>query len=237
MRSETFIPLLGGLAGFLLGWGGAQLLAPHLPASLPARWFAPLRRLGASFRSRLAEARERRAFAAALPAALEILRQSLRSGRTLLQSLETLSREGPPPVAGDAARVVREVALGADLEAALGGWAARRSGGNLDRLVAAVRLSRRTGCDLGRLVSSVREGLERRRRLVLRRDALTAQARLSAQFMAALPFLLAAGTLAVDPGFLDPLWRTRVGWAVLGAALFLELFGALWLRRLLEEVR
>jgi tight adherence protein B len=50
---------------------------------------------------------------------INLLANSLRSGYSLLQSMETVARELPPPISEEFARVVREVGLGLSNEQAM----------------------------------------------------------------------------------------------------------------------
>ena len=64
----------------------------------------------------------------------------------------------------------------------------------------------------------------------------TAQARLSARVVTALPFALLAVLSLISPGFLEPLLGSTVGWVILGFAVLLQVAGIVWVRSILREV-
>ena len=65
-----------------------------------------------------------RAFNDQLGDALNLMVNGLRSGYSVMQAMEAVSREMPPPIADEFARVVQEVQIGLPLDQALSKHAA-----------------------------------------------------------------------------------------------------------------
>ncbi|WP_141714859.1 type II secretion system F family protein [Micromonospora mirobrigensis] len=199
---------LGALAGALLGW------------------------LGTLTYRRLREERRRRSFADQLPDALHLVVGSLRSGFSLAQSIDGVVRDSPPgPLTVELGRAMAEVRLGSDLDDALGRAAARVGNDDLAWVVMAVRIQRETGGNLAEVLETTVETLRERDRLRRHVRALSAEGRLSAYILVALPIVLAGWMLLVRREYLSPLWTTPAGLVMLVGAVVLMLVGAFWMAR------
>ncbi|MFC0004183.1 type II secretion system F family protein [Micromonospora siamensis] len=199
---------LGALAGALLGWLGTLLYR------------------------RLREDRRRRSFADQLPDALHLVVGSLRSGFSLAQSIDGVVRDSAPgPLTVELGRAMAEVRLGSDLDDALDRAAARVGNDDLAWVVMAVRIQRDTGGNLAEVLETTVETLRERDRLRRHVRALSAEGRLSAYILVALPIVLAGWMLLVRREYLSPLWTTPAGLVMLVGAAVLMLVGAFWMSR------
>jgi tight adherence protein B len=199
---------VGVLLGALLGW----LLAAAYP--------------------RLRERRRRDAFADQLPDALQLIVGSLRSGFSLAQAIDALIQDSPPsPLTVEFGRAIGEVRLGADLDDALERVAQRVGNEDLAWAVMAVRIQRETGGNLAEVLETTVETLRERDRLRRHVQALSAEGRLSAYILIALPFALAGWLLAVRRDYLSVLWTTSAGLTMLVGAGVLMAVGIVWMMR------
>ena len=168
------------------------------------------------------------------PQSLGMMIQALKAGQTMQQVLEYLSQECPEPLKGEYFQVCRDISLGAAAEKALGFMADRYSDfDNLRQFIESYSISRVTGANLTRLLEVLLENIQEKDRLLRKRDAMTAQARLSGLLMGCLPFLLGLVFFVMDPNLMLPLFTRPQGWAILFIAAILESIGFLWIRQLL----
>jgi tight adherence protein B len=161
--------------------------------------------------------------------------QALKTGQTVPQVLEYLSRECPSPLKEELAQVCGEMDLGNSAETALSKMAERFPGfTEFHQFLESYKISRQTGANLTHLLEVLLEGLEEKNRLLRKMEAMTAQARLSGTLMGMLPFLLAFVFFIMDPNLMTPLFTSPIGWAILLLAALLEAIGFLWIRQLLQ---
>src|SRR6185503_2337865 len=80
-----------------------------------------------------------------LPDTLGLWVNALRSGYSVLQSMEAISRDAPEPTSTEFKRVVQEVQLGIDMESALDHLLLRMESEDLDLVVTAVNIQREVG--------------------------------------------------------------------------------------------
>jgi tight adherence protein B len=226
MRPEEWV-LIRVLAPVVLGAAGLVFInVVGLILGVAAGW------LGCWSFLRIKASHRRAAFETNLPDALELVAGALRTGFALNHSLQTVVREGIDPVSTEFGRALHEVRLGADLEDALDDLAARMESYDLKLVVMAIRTAREIGGNLAEVLETAVETMRERTTLRGQVKALSAEGRLSAKVLTALPLLMAAYLLAFKRAYLLPLYTTGTGIALLVIGIVLLLLGSLWLSRL-----
>jgi len=176
--------------------------------------------------------RRRGAFAEQLPDVLQLLASSLRSGFSLLQALDAVVRETSQPAGGEFARALAEARLGADLEDCLETIADRMGSDDMRWTVMAVRIQRAIGGNLAEVLTTTVNTIRERGYLRRQVHALSADGRLSAYILVALPALIGAFLFLTKPTYMRPLYTTHVGELMLGGAIVLQALGALLMRQM-----
>ncbi|MBT0771034.1 type II secretion system F family protein [Kineosporia sp. J2-2] len=184
----------------------------------------------------LVAARTRREarFLAQLPDTLQLLAGSLAVGHSLPQSLEAVVREARPPIRTEFTRALVETRLGRPAEDALEGIAARTGSQDFSWVVIAIRIQREVGGNLAELLTSVAGTLRERERLRRQVAALSAEGRLSGAILAALPVVFALYLMLARPDYIDPLFSTPRGIALLLLGVLLLAAGGFWMSRLIR---
>jgi tight adherence protein B len=227
LKPAEWVLLHAGLAlgaafvGFLLTSGGGALTLVFLLVGLVIPWLY----LGIKASRRL------KAFGAQLSDALQMISGGLRAGLSLAQSVDTIVREGSEPMAGEFRRALIEARLGVEIEDALDGVAARMSSDDFRWVVMAIRIQRQVGGNLAELMLTVAGTL--REREYLRRQVLTlsAEGRLSAWVLGALPPLFMVYLVLTQPEYVAPMFHTALGWALLVLAAVLLAVGSFWMSK------
>jgi Flp pilus assembly protein TadB len=202
--------IIGILVGGLVSWLGMRMLLSFLIR------------------------RRRGAFADQLPDLLQLLASSLASGFSLLQALDAVVRETPQPAGGEFARALAEARLGADLEDCMETIASRMGSDDLRWTVMAIRIQRGIGGQLAEVLSTTVNTIRERGFLRRHVHALTAEGRLSAYILVALPFVVGAYFSITDPTYMRPLFTTGVGQLMLAGAGVLLVVGALIMRQMIK---
>jgi tight adherence protein B len=202
--------VIGILAGALLGW-----LSMHVILSI---------RIG----------RRRAAFGEQLPDVLQLIAGSLQSGFSLPQAVDAVVREGSQPAASEFSRALVEARLGADLEDALNRVAERMDSTDLRWTVMAIRIQREVGGNLAEVLRTTVGTMRERAFLRRQVSSLSAEGRLSAYVLIALPLLIGGWFFYSDPSYMRPLYTTLIGLVMLVGSVVLILVGAFWMRRLIK---
>jgi tight adherence protein B len=137
---------------------------------------------------------------------INMMANSLRSGYSLLQSMELVSREAPQPTSAEFRRVVQEVGLGLSTEDALANLLKRVPSDDLDLLVTAVNIQMESGGNLAQILETIGHTIRERVRIKGEIKTLTAQGRISAYVITGLPVGLAAFITMVNPSYMAPIF-------------------------------
>jgi len=178
--------------------------------------------------------RRLKAFAAQLPDALEMLSRGLRSGQSMVFGFNMVSNEMPTPISKEFGRVFEEQNLGISLEESLRGMANRIPNLDLKFFVTAVVLQRQTGGDLAEILDKIGSLIRDRFRIWGQVQALTGEGRLSGVVLLALPFVLFLAVYQLNPTYLMTLFTDPLGKQMLGIAVFMQILGALVIRKIVN---
>jgi tight adherence protein B len=223
----TTLRLVGALLGLVLLWSLTGSLLVGVVASLTA---------GLVPRLLLTNARSRRQakFMAQLPDTLQLLAGTLKAGYGVLQAIDTVVKEVEDPMSSEFQRALTEARLGLPLEDSLNSMAERVGTDDFRWVVVAMNIQRQVGGNLAELLETVAETLRGREQVHRQIQVLSAEGRLSAAILFALPFGLLGYLLLVNPAYLAPLLTTTIGLFMIGGAVLLMLLGWVWIRRLIK---
>jgi tight adherence protein B len=174
--------------------------------------------------------RRRQRFADDLPAMLQLILSALRSGFTLQQSVDAAVRDDEGPVAEEFARALSESRISGEFEEALQRAGERLESPELGWLTLALRLQKETGGSLAEVMQTTAETM--RERAYLRRHvrSLSAEGRISAYVLVALPIFATGLLFFARREYMQVLWQSVIGLIILGVALLMIIIGSLWLR-------
>lgn len=142
---------------------------------------------------------------------ITLLANSLRSGYSLLQAMELVSREARPPIALEFERVVREVGLGLSPEEALANLVRRIQSDDLELMVTAINVQREVGGNLAEVLETISTTIRERVKLKGEIKVLTSQQQYSGYIIAAMPVVLALVLFAINPTYMLKLF-TETHW-------------------------
>lgn len=177
--------------------------------------------------------RRRKAFADQLPELLQLLVSSLRGGYGLAQALDAVSGQSPEPTRTELQRVLFEVRIGRDPGEALAATAQRMKSRDFEWVVSAIQINREIGGELAHVLETVAETVRERQRLARQIQTLTAEGRISAYVLIALPFALVFFLSLTNRDYFDPM-RKSPGPALIVLSLVLLAAGWFWMRRLIK---
>ncbi|MEL6270484.1 MAG: type II secretion system F family protein [Chloroflexota bacterium] len=170
-----------------------------------------------------------------LPDTLGLWVNALRSGYSVLQSMEAISKDSPEPTATEFQRVVREVQLGINIEDALDHLLERMDSEDLDLVITAVNIQREVGGNLAEILDVIADTIRERIKLKGEIRVLTTQGRTTGYIISALPILLALLLNTINPGFIGPLFTNRAcGWPMVGGGLALIGLGTAAIQKIVD---
>ncbi len=157
-----------------------------------------------------------------LPDTLGLWVNALRSGFSVMQAMEAISRDAPEPTSTEFKRVVQEVQLGIDVEDALEHLLSRVESEDLDLVITAVNIQREVGGNLSEILETIGHTIRERIKLKGEIRVLTSQGRYTGYLISFLPIAVALFLSVIQPGFMNPMFENRLcGWPMLGLGLAL----------------
>lgn len=163
---------------------------------------------------------------------ITLLANSLRSGYSLLQSMETVAKELAPPVSEEFGRVVREIGLGLSNEEALDNLLRRVNSDDLDLMITAINVHHEVGGNLSEILDTIGHTIRERVRIKGEIRSLTAGQRFSGYIIAFLPFGLGAFLFMLNREYMSVLFTDQCGLTMLVAAAIMMATGFFIIRRI-----
>ena len=166
-----------------------------------------------------------------LPDALDLMSRMLRAGQTIQQSFRGVADEFQEPIADEFGFCYEQQNLGLSTDLAMYEMARRTGVLELRILVVALTIHRRTGGNLSELLDNLSAVVRDRYRIYGQIKALTADGRMQAAILLALPPLLLIVLSLLNRDYITVLFQFPM--LLVGMFIF-ELLGAIWLHKIVS---
>jgi tight adherence protein B len=216
----------GAVAVFLVLVMGQPLVVALLIGAIAA--------IGPYFYLKYITWRRLRMFLEQMPDGLDMISQSLQAGLGLTQAMVFVSKEMPDPMGTEFSVFIEEVNLGLPLADALKKFEERMSLSEVRLFNTALLVQREVGGSLAELLNKLADIIRDRFRIERLIKSLTAQNRMSAWVVCAVPPFLAVFMFMREREMMDMMMSDPVGRGMLAAALVLEIVGILVFRKLIK---
>ena len=221
---QVGVLVVSGLLGLLIGRGNIVVGLIFLGLGFAAPYVY----------LRMSASRRKKKFESLLPETLQLMSGSMPAGLSLLQSVDTVVREGGEPVASEFRRVLIETRLGVSLEDALENLAQRFESKDFAWVVMAIKIQRQVGGNLAELLNTVAETMREREYIRRQVSALSAEGKLSAAVLGGLPPVFLLYLTLTSRDYVAPLFTDVRGIIMLvGGALWLGV-GIFWMSKLVK---
>ena len=225
MMLMVAIITLGALAGAYLV---RQLWIIGAVAGALLGFFAPRVFVG------LRQSRRLNAFNDQLGDTITLLANSLRSGYSLLQSMEMVARELPEPMSEEFGRVTREIGLGLSSQDALQNLLRRIQSDDLDMMITVINIHHEVGGNLAEILDTIGHTIRERVRIKGEIRTLTAMARYSGYLVSILPIAVAGLLFVMNPEYMSGLWEDPCGVQMIVASAMGMFAGWIIIRRVVK---
>jgi tight adherence protein B len=212
------LPLVFGIAPFKVGLGLVLSVVGYM---LPAMWVNGKRK------KRVTRINQQ------LVDFLGLVSNSLKSGYGLMQSFEFASRQMQPPIAIEIRRMLRDSNLGMGAEDALNALGDRIDSTDLDMVLTAINIQRVVGGNLAEVLDQVAFTMRERERIRGEIATLTSQQRMTGIVIGALPIIMFALFMVMNPPYMSLLFTETVGKGMLATAIFMEFLGYLTIKKIM----
>jgi tight adherence protein B len=198
------------------------LLAGSLAASIPMDIVALKRR------------RRLRKFEELFPEALDLLGRAVRAGHALTTGLEMIAKESPELLAGEFRKTFEERNFGLPMRDALINLAERVPLVDVRFFVTALLVQKETGGNLAGILDELARLIRDRFRIHREVQVKSAQGRLTATILIALPVVMLIAMEIANPQYVNVLFTDPLGPLLLSAAGALQVLGSLILWKIVH---
>lgn len=167
-----------------------------------------------------------------LPEALDLIARSLKAGHALTGGLQMVVQEFEDPIRGEFAKAVDEINFGIGIKEALINLTERVDCSNLNFFAVAITLQRETGGDLCEILEKISRLIRERFKLHGRIRTLSAEGRLSAMILIAIPFFLAFFFFITKPDYIKILVTDSIGKMLIAISLFTMIMGIIVMKKI-----
>ena len=169
------------------------------------------------------------------PGALDTIVRVLRAGLPIPAAIRAVTEEAPEAVSRVFVELADQLDIGVSMSDALANATSRVHLSDFRFFTVSVALQHATGGNLASTLETLIDIIRRRRGVRLKVKALTAEVRMSAFILAALPFLILIGLSFIVPSYLTPLFHDPRGKLILAVGAFNLGAGFLTMRMLMRR--
>jgi len=165
---------------------------------------------------------------------INLLVNSLRSGYSMPQAMETVAGDMPPPISEEFHRVGIEISLGVSLEKALDNMLRRVNSPDLDLLITAINVQHEVGGNLAEILDIISHTIRERVRIQGEIKTLTAQGEITGYVLSGLPFGLTAILFLMNREYMMRMFTTPCGWIMSGVAVTIIVIGFVVMKKVVQ---
>ncbi|WP_243544170.1 type II secretion system F family protein [Pseudodesulfovibrio tunisiensis] len=173
-------------------------------------------------------------FARQLPEALDLMARALKAGHTFGGAVRMVADEFDDPIAGEFGQTLDEINFGLDPDRALQNLLDRVDCPDLKFFVVSVNIQRESGGNLAEIVGNIARLVRERFALFGKVKVLSAEGRLSALILSAMPFGITGLLYLINPGYISLLWTTDLGRSMAWGAFWSMCVGIWVIRRMVR---
>jgi tight adherence protein B len=173
-------------------------------------------------------------FSEELPDALDLMTSALRAGLSFPAALQLVAQESPEPLAQEFAVTFDEQNLGLDIKEALVNLTERVESVDLRFFVTAVIIQRETGGNLAEIMESIAHIIRERFRILGDVKSRTAHGRFTGLVLSIMPVAMGVLIFMMAPDYMMAFFIDPVGQAMLVTCVVMQIFGYLWIRRVIQ---
>ena len=178
--------------------------------------------------------RRMRSFEEQFPEALDLIARALKAGHAFATGLKMAADELPEPVGPEFRKTFDEQNFGLPLKDALENLTLRIPILDVRFFATAVLIQRETGGNLSEILENLAHVVRERFKILRQVRVYTAHGRFTGYVLLALPAFLAIALSFISPGHMELLFRERMGQQMLMAALVMQVFGYLWIQKVIK---
>jgi tight adherence protein B len=169
-----------------------------------------------------------------LPEGLGLIARALRAGHAFTSAMKFASEEFEDPLGPEFQETLDEINFGVNVPNALKNITRRVDCPDLKFFVVSVVLQRETGGNLAEIIESLADLIRQRFKFRGKIKVLTAEGKMSAAILVAIPFVVFGAIFLTSPKYLTPLLTEPIGRMLMAAGGIMMSLGVVVIRRIIQ---
>ena len=182
----------------------------------------------------LMKVRRIKKFEEQLPEALDLIARALRAGHAFSSGMQLAADEMGDPLGTELGETLDEINFGVSVSDALKHLTRRVDCPDLNYFAVAVIVQRETGGNLAEIIENIAHIIRERFKLRGKIRVLSAEGKLSAVILVALPFLVAIAIHFMNPGYINTLFTDPAGRVVGSIGVCMMVAGIIVMKRMVD---
>lgn len=178
--------------------------------------------------------KKKQLFGAQLAEAIDLITRSLKAGHPVPVAVNMVAREMADPIGTEFGLVMDEVTYGSDLVTALNNMHERVDLPDLPLLISSISIQSTTGGNLRQILEGLSLVVRDRYKMKRKIRAISAEGRMSAMFLSAMPVMLFFALQFIVPGYYSEVWNETLLWYCLAGLGFWMALGNLLIIKMIS---
>jgi tight adherence protein B len=169
-----------------------------------------------------------------LPEALDLIARALKAGHAFTGGMQLAAEEFGDPLGPEFSETLDELNFGVSLPNAMTNLTKRIECPELSYFVIGVILQKETGGNLAELIETLTNLIREKFKLLGKIRTLSAEGKLSAVILCALPFCIAAWIRFTNPDYMNLLFTEPMGHVMVAIAVVLMILGVIVMKKMID---
>jgi tight adherence protein B len=178
--------------------------------------------------------RRKNKMVAQLPDVLDLISNALKTGYSIVQTLDLVSKENFAPLSEEFGKLVQALKYGESFEVAFNDLAKRLEIQEIHTVVDTILITRETGGNMTHVIEGLLEVMRENQRLQGEVKALSAQGRISSWVIGSMPLFLFAILMMINPEYMMLLFNHPIGIVMVIVAGISQIIGYVIMHKLIQ---
>ncbi len=168
--------------------------------------------------------------------AIIIMNNAFKSGRSITQAIELVTKELEGPIGLEFKKMHMEISFGLSVEEVFERFSKRIQLEEVTYLTASLSILNKTGGNIIKVFSSIEKTLFNKKKLKIELQSLTGSSKMLVYVLFAVPFFFILFISVISPGYFEPFYTTTIGFILMGVMIIIYLI-YIWFVQKIMKVR
>lgn len=165
---------------------------------------------------------------------LGLMSNAMKSGLSVVQALGIVVEQMPNPMSQEFNLVLSENKVGVSVEEAFENLAKRVKCEDVEMFVTSVNILKETGGNLAETFDTIVYTIRERLKVEAKIKSMTQQGYLQGMILMCMPPFLGAYFAVSEPGFMDPMFESPIGWIIMAIVIGLEVCAYFTIKKVMQ---